>query len=54
MTGSGSSIFGIFPEKNEMDAAAKLFEKEKVFKIRFVTRAVYRAIWRRRLSRVLN
>jgi 4-diphosphocytidyl-2-C-methyl-D-erythritol kinase len=50
MTGSGSSIFGIFPGKSEVDRAAGLFPKERVFSVRFVTRANYRAIWRRTLG----
>lgn len=49
MTGSGSSIFGTFPGRNEMDAAAKVFAKEKVFKVHFITRAAYRSAWQRRL-----
>ena len=49
MTGSGSSIFGIFPAKREMDAAAELFPKERVYPVRFITRAAYRAALRRRL-----
>jgi 4-diphosphocytidyl-2-C-methyl-D-erythritol kinase len=47
MTGSGSSLFGIFPGKGEVDAAARLFPKERVFQVRFVTRAQYRSVWRR-------
>jgi len=49
MTGSGSSIFGIFPGKQELDAAAGLFSKERVYPVHFVTRAAYRSVWRRRL-----
>ncbi len=52
MTGSGSSIFGIFPSKIEMDAAAALFPNERVFAVRFITRAAYRAAWLRRLPSV--
>jgi 4-diphosphocytidyl-2-C-methyl-D-erythritol kinase len=50
MTGSGSSIFGVFASRRELDVAALLFRKEKVFKVRFVTRGAYRAAWRRRLT----
>lgn len=50
MTGSGSSVFGIFPGQRELDAAATLFGREKVFRVRFITRAAYRAAWRRSLS----
>ena len=50
MTGSGSSIFGIFPGKQEMDAAARLFPKERVYPVHFITRTAYRAAWRRALQ----
>jgi 4-diphosphocytidyl-2-C-methyl-D-erythritol kinase len=53
MTGSGSSLFGIFPGKKEVDAAAKLFPKERVFKVHFVTRAAYYSAWLNRLPRRL-
>jgi 4-diphosphocytidyl-2-C-methyl-D-erythritol kinase len=42
MTGSGSSIFGIFPSAATLRAAASRFPREKVFQVRFVTRAEYR------------
>lgn len=47
MTGSGSSVFGIFPGKQQLAAARALFPKDRVFTVRFVTRAAYRAAWRR-------
>ncbi len=50
MTGSGSSVFGVFPGPRELSVAAGLFPKEKVFQVRFLTRAAYRAVWRRRLT----
>jgi len=50
MTGSGSSIFGVFPGRKEMDAAAAVFHKDRVFSVRFVTRAGYRSAWKRRLA----
>jgi 4-diphosphocytidyl-2-C-methyl-D-erythritol kinase len=50
MTGSGSSLFGIFSGKKELDAAALRFRREKTFRVRFVTRAAYRAAWQRRLT----
>jgi 4-diphosphocytidyl-2-C-methyl-D-erythritol kinase len=43
MTGSGSSIFGIFESKREMDAARALFPDDRVFAVRFVTRKGYQA-----------
>ena len=42
MTGSGSTIFGIFPTAAARKAAAGLFPREKVFPVRFVTREEYR------------
>jgi 4-diphosphocytidyl-2-C-methyl-D-erythritol kinase len=50
MTGSGSSIFGVFPGKDARDAAAQLFPKERIFKVHFVTRAAYQSAWLRRLQ----
>ncbi len=50
MTGSGSSVFGVFPGKPELEAAVGLFRTERVFRVRFVTRAAYREMWRRRLE----
>lgn len=50
MTGSGSSVFGIFPGKAELAKAAKLFPRERVFAVRFVTRTAYAAAWRRALA----
>jgi len=49
MTGSGSSLFGIFPGKAELDAALRRFPRERVYPVRFVTRAVYRSAWQRTL-----
>ena len=43
MTGSGSSVFGIFPGKREMQGAAALFPKQRIFQVRFLTRAAYQA-----------
>ena len=44
MTGSGSSLVGIFNSKAEVAAAAALFPKERVFPVRFLTRAEYRQL----------
>jgi 4-diphosphocytidyl-2-C-methyl-D-erythritol kinase len=49
MTGSGSSVFGVFPGKAELANAARTFSRERVFSVRFVTRAAYTAAWRRAL-----
>jgi 4-diphosphocytidyl-2-C-methyl-D-erythritol kinase len=55
MTGSGSSIFGIFPSAEHLAQAKRLFEAPEfhtaqTFLIGFVSRAQYRAAWRRSLA----
>ena len=50
MTGSGSSVFGIFASAEDMERAAARFSKERLSRVRFLNRAAYRAAWRRRLS----
>jgi len=50
MTGSGSSIFGIFPDRGRLDAAKQLFANERVFPISFLSRARYRSAWHRALA----
>jgi 4-diphosphocytidyl-2-C-methyl-D-erythritol kinase len=49
LTGSGSALFGLFRPREKMEAALPLFRKERVFPFVFVSRAGYRALWRRRL-----
>jgi 4-diphosphocytidyl-2-C-methyl-D-erythritol kinase len=43
MTGSGSSLFAVFPTRPERDAAASRFPNERVFPVRFIPRAIYQA-----------
>jgi 4-diphosphocytidyl-2-C-methyl-D-erythritol kinase len=50
MTGSGSAIFGMFPEPGQLERARDLFPGEKVFSISFVSRAQYRSAWKRALK----
>jgi 4-diphosphocytidyl-2-C-methyl-D-erythritol kinase len=50
MTGSGSSVFGLFASTGKMEAASVIFPGERVFRVRFITRAAYRAVWRKRLG----
>lgn len=38
MTGSGSSLFGIFNEKEALEKAAKLFPKDRIYRVKFVPR----------------
>ena len=53
MTGSGSSVFGMFPDSSFRDRAAEWFRKEtsyQVFPFATVTRVRYRALWWRQLA----
>jgi len=50
MTGSGSSIFGIFRTAEQRAGARKLFKTEPTFAISFLSRERYRSAWRRALA----
>jgi 4-diphosphocytidyl-2-C-methyl-D-erythritol kinase len=54
MSGSGSSLFGIFPSRQLRDRAVESFRKEfakdKVYSVTMVSRARYRTLWRRQLA----
>ena len=50
MTGSGSSVFGIFASREAMETAAARFPKERISRVRFLDRDAYRAAWWRRLG----
>ncbi|MGE5645144.1 MAG: 4-(cytidine 5'-diphospho)-2-C-methyl-D-erythritol kinase [Acidobacteriota bacterium] len=54
LSGSGSALYGVFETREQAERARKFFGKEEVFPIRFVTRAAYRALWRRRLGTAEN
>jgi 4-diphosphocytidyl-2-C-methyl-D-erythritol kinase len=49
LTGSGSALYGLFRTREKLEAALPQFLKERVFPFVFVSRAAYRALWRRRL-----
>ena len=53
MTGSGSALFGLFPNRELRDRAARSFRREfaskQVYPVTLVSRARYRALWRRQL-----
>jgi 4-diphosphocytidyl-2-C-methyl-D-erythritol kinase len=49
MTGSGSSLFGLFRTREQVNRAAKSFSDERVFPISLVSRARYRSLWWRTL-----
>jgi 4-diphosphocytidyl-2-C-methyl-D-erythritol kinase len=54
MSGSGSSLFGIFPSRElrnrAVDSFRKEFEKDRVYSVTTVSRSRYRALWRRQLG----
>jgi 4-diphosphocytidyl-2-C-methyl-D-erythritol kinase len=54
MTGSGSALFGLFPNRELRDRAAELFRKDfaadRVYPFTMVNRSRYRALWRRQLG----
>jgi 4-diphosphocytidyl-2-C-methyl-D-erythritol kinase len=49
MSGSGSALFGLFPERDRLHRAIQSLRKERVFPITLVSRARYRSEWWRRL-----
>lgn len=56
MSGSGSSVFGIFAQRELRDRAAGMFGKEfasdQVHSVQLVSRRRYRALWRRQVQGV--
>jgi 4-diphosphocytidyl-2-C-methyl-D-erythritol kinase len=50
MTGSGSALFGLFPDCNGIYRARELLGEVQTFPISLVGRARYRALWRRALK----
>ena len=49
MSGSGSAVFGLFPDRAQVRRAIQSFGKERVFPITLISRAKFRAEWRKRL-----
>jgi 4-diphosphocytidyl-2-C-methyl-D-erythritol kinase len=49
MTGSGSAVYGLFAEADQLEKARKSFPGKSVFAISFMSRAQYRSAWRRAL-----
>ena len=49
MSGSGSAVFGLFPDRAQVRRAIQSFGKERVFPITLVSRARFRAEWQKRL-----
>jgi 4-diphosphocytidyl-2-C-methyl-D-erythritol kinase len=50
MSGSGSAVFGLFPERDQLHRAIQSLREEQVFPIRLVSRRQYHAEWWRRLE----
>ncbi len=50
MSGSGSAVFGLFPEREKLPRAIQSLGKERVFPITLVSRPRYRSEWWRRLG----
>jgi len=50
MSGSGSAVFGLFPERDQVRRALQSLRKERVFPISLVSRAKFRAEWWKRLQ----
>jgi 4-diphosphocytidyl-2-C-methyl-D-erythritol kinase len=54
MSGSGSTVFGIFPSREVRDRAVRLFRqdfaKDQVFPVTMVSRSRYQKLWQRQLS----
>jgi 4-diphosphocytidyl-2-C-methyl-D-erythritol kinase len=49
MTGSGSALFGLFPDRDATGRAMEKLRGTRFFRISLVSRARYRSLWRRRL-----
>jgi 4-diphosphocytidyl-2-C-methyl-D-erythritol kinase len=55
MSGSGSTLFGVFADKEAREVASgklkQQFKDAQVFPVTLVSRRAYRALWRRQLAR---
>jgi len=49
MSGSGSAIFGLFPERDKLHRAIQSLRGERIFPITLVSRGKYRSEWWKRL-----
>jgi 4-diphosphocytidyl-2-C-methyl-D-erythritol kinase len=50
MTGSGSALFGLFPDRNRISVALQSLGAEKTFPVSLVSRSNYRRMWWRALE----
>ena len=54
MTGSGSALFGLYPDRNRISVALQSLSAPKAFPVSFVTRSRYRRMWFRALEEHLT
>ncbi len=54
MSGSGSSLYGLFRTQKQIDRALTSFRKESIFPITLVSRARYQSLWRRWLKGLVD
>jgi 4-diphosphocytidyl-2-C-methyl-D-erythritol kinase len=54
MTGSGSALFGLYPDRNGISVALQSLGAYKAFPVLFVTRSRYRRMWWRALEEHLT
>ena len=54
MSGSGSSVYGLFSNRNRIDRALRAVGEEQAFRIGLVSRVRYRAMWWRALAWAMN
>ncbi len=54
MSGSGSTLFGIFPNREVRDRAVRLFRqdfaRDQVFPVTMISRSRYQKMWRKQLA----
>jgi 4-diphosphocytidyl-2-C-methyl-D-erythritol kinase len=50
MTGSGSALFGLYPDRNRISVALQSLGAHKAFPVSFVTRSGFRRMWFRALE----
>ncbi len=58
MSGSGSTLFGIFPSREKRDRAVRLFRQDfaedQVFPVTMISRSRYQKLWQRQLGNPLG
>jgi 4-diphosphocytidyl-2-C-methyl-D-erythritol kinase len=54
MTGSGSALFGLYPDRNRISVALQSLGADRAFPVSFVTRSRYRGLWWRALEQYIT